>query len=1301
MLWLACLLVLMAWPAGAQIVSTFAGGSGGVGLPATSVALNAPRGMAVDSAGNLFIAVADAHVVRRVDAATGQISTVAGVGVAGFGGDGGAATLARLSRPSGVAVDGAGHLYIADAENYVVRMVDAATGQISTVAGTHSSGFSGDGGAATSAKLSRPYGVAVDSAGHLYIADTDNYCIRKVDVGTGLISTVAGIGTSSGFGGDGGAATLALLAAPTGVAVDGADNVYIADTGNNRIRRINAATQVINTVAGNGAYGSGGDGGAATLAQVTNPFSVAVGSTGHLYITETYSGARVRKVDAVTGLISTVAGTGTAGFSGDGGAATAAQLRTPWGVAVDGVGHAYIADTDNNRVRKIDAAAATISTVAGTGGVDGVAIAAQLINPWDVATDSAGNVYIADTSNARIRKVDAATGLISTVAGNGTGGAGGDAGAATTAQLNAPRGVAVDSAGNVYLADTFNNRIRRVDAATGVINTVAGTGTLGFGGDGGAATAAQLNGPGGVALDSAGNIYIADTVNGRIRKVDAFTHNISTVMAVSGVYRIAVDGAGHVYIAEGNNHRIRKIEAGTGTVSIVAGTGVQGFSGDGGAATAARLSYPYAIAVDGAGHLYIGDTANQRIRRVDATTGIISTLAGNGVNGLGGDGGAATAAQLSGPYGVAVDHTGHVYIADRDNWRVRKVQALAPDAPTGALATAGNGQATVGWSAPADNGSAIASYTVTAVEDGTRQCTPSPATATTCTVTGLTNGTAYTFTVTATNSVGTSPASAPSTAVTPAGLPAAPTGVTASPGAPGSGTVTLTWTGPTDNGSTITGYTVTPPGTGAACTASPCVVSGLANAAQYSFVVQAVNGVGPGAASASSAAVWLQGAQSITFPPQASQTYAPNGSFAISPAASTTSPLAVAYGSQTPGVCTVSGTMVTMLGAGTCNLTANQAGNAAWAAAAQQAQNVAVGPGVNAINFPAQAGQAFAVGGSFAISPAATGRSSAAVAYSSLATGVCTVSGSTVAMVSAGTCTIAANQAADANWGVAPQATQGVQIAPVAPGAPTDATAIPGNSQALVGWTAPTDTGGGITQYTVTAPGSAGCTAAWPATGCTVSGLVNGVTYTFSIRAKNGVGTSAPAVAQPVTPLVDSKVFAAPSPTGSGTLGVAVVGGGTSCAFERVQVLQASGASTPVPANLQFPHGLLDFVLAGCNQSNVTVTITYPNALPQGVQYWKLQAGNWAPYGGAAATAGNATATLTLVDGGAGDDDGQPNGRIVDPGQVGVMMAAGAGGAAAIPALSQWGMALLATLLGWLGMRQRAWALGIGSRPKV
>ena len=253
---------------------------------------------------------------------------------------------------------------------------------------------------------------------------------------------------------------------------------------------------------------------------------------------------------------------------------------------------------------------------------------------------------------------------------------------------------------------------------------------------------------------------------------------------------------------------------------------------------------------------------------------------------------------------------------------------------------------------------------------------------------------------------------------------------------------------------------------------------------------------------------------------------------------------------------------------------------------------------------------------------------------------------------------------------------------PTAPGTPTNATATPGNTQATVSWTAPTDTGGGITQYTVTAPGTAGCTATPPTTSCIVPGLTNGQTYTFSVQAENTAGQSAPAQTLPVTPLASGTAFSAPSPTGSGTVGVAVSGGGGTCAFERVQLLPTSSASPTPPAHVQFPHGLLDFVLAGCNQTAVTLTITYPSPLPQGVQYWKLQGSTWAPYGSATATAGTSTATLTVQDGGQGDDDGQPNGRIVDPGGVGVMAAGPAGSAAAIPTLSQWGLVLMAGLLG-------------------
>lgn len=561
---------------------------------------------------------------------------------------------------------------------------------------------------------------------------------------------------------------------------------------------------------------------------------------------------------------------------------------------------------------------------------------------------------------------------------------------------------------------------------------------------------------------------------------------------------------------------------------------------------------------------------------------------------------------------------------------------------------------------------------------------------------GLTAGTAYALYFIARDVAGNATDVVQVDFTTP-NVPDAPTGVTATPGAAGSGEVTVNWTAPADNGSAVTGFTVSPAGTGLPCTASPCAISGLANATQHSFTVQAVNGVGAGAVSNASAAVWLQGAQAITFPAQtaASRAYTQGGTFAIDPQASTTSPLAVSYGSQDAAVCTVSGTTVTMAGAGACVIEATQTGSDAWAAAAPVTQTVTIGQGVNAITFPAQAGQTFVASGTFVIGPAATGLSSAAVTYSSLTPGVCSVAGATVTMVSAGTCTLAANQAGDANWGTAPQATQTVQIAPTAPGAPTNVQATPTASGAVtVSWTPPANDGGGISQYTVTAlvngqPRAQGCTAAPPATSCTVTGLQDGVTYTFTVQAENGAGsTASPAPTNPATPLADAKAFSAPSPTGTGSVGVTVAGGGATCAFESVQLVSAAGAGAP--ATRSFPHGVVDFVLHACDTTPVTVTVTYPGALPQGAQYWKRQGGAWVPFAGA--VLGANTAVLTLVDGGAGDDDGvaTPNGRIVDPGGVSVLAAAGPGGVAAIPTLSQWGLVVLAgalSLLAWRGRR--------------
>jgi sugar lactone lactonase YvrE len=344
---------------------------------------------------------------------------------------------------------------------------------------------------------------------------------------TDAIKTVAGNG-ASGFSGDGGFALAAQLNNPSGVVVDAIDNLYIADSLNNSIR--NMTIGIISTLAGNGTAGFSGDGGPATAAKLNRPTGVAVYSAGNIYIADT-GNHRIRKI-TLAKVISTIAGNGTQGFSGDGGPASDAQLNNPSGVAVDSTGNIYIADTSNDRIRKITVSG-VISTVAGNGnrgysGDGGPATAAQLSNPSGVAVDFADNLYIADTSNNRIRKVTAA-GMISTVAGNGAYGFSGDAGPATAAQLSNPSGVAVDAAGNLFIADQLSNSIRKVTIA-GIISTVAGNGTAGFAGDGGPATAARLSRPTGVAVDSAGNLYIADTYNFRIRRV---TPGLSAFMNLS------------------------------------------------------------------------------------------------------------------------------------------------------------------------------------------------------------------------------------------------------------------------------------------------------------------------------------------------------------------------------------------------------------------------------------------------------------------------------------------------------------------------------------------------------------------------------------------------------------------------------------------------------------------------------------------------------------------------------------------------------------------------------------------------
>ena len=477
---------------------------------------------------------------------------------------------------------------------------------------------------------------------------------------------MAGNGTS-GFSGDNGPATSAQLATPQGIAVDSAGNLFIADYYNNRIREVSGG--VITTVVGNGTLGFA-DNVPAAGPVLYEPNGIAVDSAGNLYIAD--GSDRIRKV--ANGVIATVVGNGFEGFSGDNGPAISAQLNAPGALAVDSAGNLFIADTWNNRIREVSNG--VITTVAGNGslafgGDNGPATGAQL-TAAGLAVDSAGNLYIADSYNSRIRKVS--NGVITTVVGNGTFAFGGDNGPATSAQLQA-EGVAVDSAGNLYVIG--GSRVRKV--SNGVITTVAGGG-FSLGGDNGPATSAQFNSPGALAVDSASGLYIADGY--RVRKVSNGV--IATVAgngtngssgdngpATSAQLRagsLAVDSAGNLYIADTLNNRIRKVS--NGVITTVAGNGSPGFGGDNGPATSAQLYYPGGIVLDSAGSLYIADTYNSRIRKV--ANGVITTVAGNGMQGFKGDNIPATSALIS-PAGIALDSADNLYIADFYAVGIRKI----------------------------------------------------------------------------------------------------------------------------------------------------------------------------------------------------------------------------------------------------------------------------------------------------------------------------------------------------------------------------------------------------------------------------------------------------------------------------------------------------------------------------------------------------------------------------------------------------------------------------------------------------
>ncbi len=639
--------------------------------------------LALALAGHIAIPLAQAAAqeVRIIDRFAG-----------GSNGDGGPASGATLD-PVGLDTDQFGNLYIADTPNNQVRKVDAVTGFITSVAGTGAAGYSGDGGLATEADLSGPIDVEVDVDGNLFISDRGNHRVRRVDASTGIIATIAGNG-NGGFSGDNGPATSARLNNPGGIGIDpGADpnkssddSIYITDTSNNRIREVLAGGG-ITTVAGNGVFGYSGDNGPATNARLALPADVAVGpyngpqTKRDLYIAD-FANQRLRVVRGESGKIFTAAGSGQFGFCVGALPPQETCFRNPLAIEYDPVDDAiFLADAANHRVMRIPLDGGLVTTVAGTGinGYNGdgiLAVEAWLEGPSGIAVDPSFGVFVADQFNYRIRRIErGANPLISTVAGNGNQPFAGDGGPALSAKFNNPQGIAVDDLGNFYIADSQNHRVRRI-SASGTVSTIAGTGDLGFSGDGGAATSAELASPTDIAIGNDGSLYIADKDNNRIRKVSAsgvITTIASTQQPSSiAIYENASATLRVLYALESAQHTVWAVNLNTSAVTRYAGTGTFGYSGDGGPASAAKLAVPLGIATDGNNNLYIADTANQRVRKV-SPNGIISTFAGNGSFGFDGDGGLAISAKLAGPSGVAVGPMGTLLILDFGNRRVRAV----------------------------------------------------------------------------------------------------------------------------------------------------------------------------------------------------------------------------------------------------------------------------------------------------------------------------------------------------------------------------------------------------------------------------------------------------------------------------------------------------------------------------------------------------------------------------------------------------------------------------------------------------
>ena len=661
--------------AGDDIITTVVGGGNADGYPATNAYLSGAIRCICGPDGSIYVSEWNKHCIRKVAPGTGIISTFAGNGQVGSSGLSGPAIAANIVDPCGMAFDAAGDLYITDrgtpsaGGNHRVCKITMSTGIITLVAGNGSSGFSGDGGLATNAQFNWPTGITFDAAGNLYIADQRNHRVRRVDAITKIVTTVAGDGVVAD-GGDGGLATSAHLNNPNAASFDAAGNLYISDEYNHRIRKVTAPgpAGIISTVVGNGTSGFSGDGGSPTAAQIYQAGDVWVDTNGDVYLVDV-GNHRVRLVSG--GIISTIAGGGISSTFGDGGPATSARIGNFWSVVLtmDAAKNVVVADFGNNRIRMVTRSTGKIDTIAGGGTISG--IPATVVGfPFitDVAVDAAGNRYFAGGN--RIYRMAAGTGLVNVIAGNGHYNVDGDGGPVMDAALGYITHLALDGVGNLYLSSS--DRVRRIDLTGGTIHACAGTPIAGFSGDGANSTLAQLNAPKGLACDAANNLFIVDSGNNRIRRVPAGGGIITTVVG-NGLAANSGDGGAAINAGLAAPKDIAFTATGE---LIIVGADIRSVVLSGGTSIS---TLPVAlggrgIAINGAGDLFISSNTSSSVMRVAAATYSVSSVcAGSGSNGFAGDGGNASAALLYAPAGLTFDQSGNLLIADNYNGRIRQV----------------------------------------------------------------------------------------------------------------------------------------------------------------------------------------------------------------------------------------------------------------------------------------------------------------------------------------------------------------------------------------------------------------------------------------------------------------------------------------------------------------------------------------------------------------------------------------------------------------------------------------------------